>query len=309
MPARGIDAEAPPTPAQLLGAFASPTRGRQGVAHAARGIGSLQSETIDYARSVRTRLPTALLAAAHEPYDARAVITALLLSADPAIAAKQLDSLRRPGLDGLVGLTERLAEPVRSLPRDLKLPLVDLCVPSLRRLSSAQSSALLDAVRQLIAADRQLDLFEWAVRAVLRRAFRADDEVGTGTLRLAMALPSVTQLLATLAWSGSRSDEQASAAFLSGFIAAGIPAPRLPPRSACTLDALDAAIKQLARLRPTDRDRVVAGAVECVASDEVVTVTEAEVLRAVIALLGAPMPPILPTSVQATESIAASGRA
>lgn len=280
----------------VLGAFAAPTRARAEIRHAARSMGTIEPRSIDYARSVRARIPAGVLAAAHEPFDARAVIVALLLSTDEAIAASQLDGVRENGLPEVVELALRVAEPVRALPRDLRLPLVDLCIPALRRLSPAQAASMLDAVRALIAADRKVDLFEWSLRAVLRRAFTVDGAEGAGTMRLALALPAMAQLLGTLAWSGARDEDHAATAFMAGYIAAGVPAPRIPLRSECTLDALDEAVKKLGRLRPQDRDRVVAAAVECVTSDEVVTVTESEVLRAVVAALGAPMPPAIPAA-------------
>jgi len=281
--------------APLLGAMARPTRDRAGVLHASQEIGAVEPDAIDYARAVRARLPTGILAAAHEPFDARAVVAALLLSDDEGVRAQQLSSLNGPGLEGLEQFTRRLADPVSQLPRDLRLPLVDLCVPSLRRLSPTQAQAMLEAVRRLIAADRSLSLFEWSVRAVLRRAFEPADSPDRGGVRLALMLPALAQLLATLAWAGERDSAHANASFMAGFIAAGVPAPPLPPRTACTLDRLDDAVKKLARLRAEDRDRVVRAAVECVACDEIVTISESEILRATLALLGAPMPPVLPT--------------
>jgi len=298
-PTAPIAAAAAAAASPLVSALGGSTRDRRGVLHASEVSGGVEPETLDYARAVRARVPAGILAAAHEPYDARAVIAALLLSDDAGIRARQLDLLRRPGCEGMAELTLRLSGAVGRLPRDLKLPLVDLCIPALRRLSPPQARAMLEAVRDLIAIDRTLDLFEWAIRSVLRRAFEPWSEPDGGGARLALVLPAMSQLLATLAWSGSRDESQAQAGFMAGFIAAGVPAPALPPRSACTLDRLDEAVKQLSRLRAADRDRVCAAAVECVASDEVVTVSEAEILRAVLALLGAPMPPIVPSPVAA----------
>lgn len=287
-----------PLPAPLLRAMESSTRSRAGVAHAAAASGQVEPEAIDYARAIMTRLPTGILAAAHEPYDARGVIAALLLSDDASTRAKQLDALARAGLHDLSELAQRLGEGIPRLSRDLKLPLVDLCVPALRRLSHAQAAAMLEAVRTLIAADERLDLYEWALRAVLRRAFEPWSEPAGGGVRLAMLLPQMAQLMATLAWAGARDSARANAAFMAGYIAAGVPAPPLQPRGECTLDRLDDAVKKLARLRALDRDRVATAAVECVSSDEVVTVSEAEILRATISLLGAPMPPVLPTTTE-----------
>lgn len=280
----------------LMSAMASSTRDRTGVLRASAAIGTVEPDSIDYARAVRTRLPSGVLAAAHEPYDARAVIAALLLATDPRVRAAQIAALNGPGLEGLAELTLRLSDPVAHLARDLRLPLVDLCVPSLRRLAPMQARAMLDAVRVLIASDQKLDLFEWALRAVLRRAFEPAPPPVPGGVRLNAVLPALAQLVATLAWAGERDAARANAAFMAGFIAAGVPAPPIPPRSACTLDRLDEAVKQLANLRAADRDRVLRAAVECVASDQVITISEAEILRATAAMLGAPMPPVLPTT-------------
>ncbi|MBX3354123.1 MAG: M48 family metallopeptidase [Phycisphaeraceae bacterium] len=283
----------------LVSALASSARGRAPIEHASGVIGSVEPQAIEFARAVRARLPAGVVNAAHEPFDARSVIAALLLSDEPGVRQRQIDLLRRPGCEGMAELTLRLAPTIDRIPRDLRLPLVDLCVPSLRQLSASQEKVLAEAVRDLIAVDQQLNLFEWATRAVLRRAFEPFREPAGGGARLAQSLPALAQLLGTLAWSGARDAESANAAFMAGYIAAGIPAPPLPSRESCTLDRLDAAIKELAGLRAVDRDLVVSAATECVASDEVVTVSEAEVLRAAVALLGAPMPPVLPITERA----------
>jgi hypothetical protein len=59
------------------------------------------------------------------------------------------------------------------------------------------------------------------------------------------------------------------------------------------LAALDAALADLEQAAPQVKRKVLEGAVACIAADRQVTATEAELLRAVSASLGVPMPPLL----------------
>lgn len=279
------------TGASMVREFAASTRGRADVAAAVAAAGTASPGALEYARTVRSRMPGSLLSASREPFDARAVVAAALLSSEPSARMAQLAALGRAG-DPLLGdLAVQLAPTVAEMPRDLRLPLVDLCVPALSRLSQPQMASFQASIRALITADARVDLFEWAVRVVLARAFMPPPARGNATL-LAQA-PDFGVVLGTLAWAGSRGAEDAGRAFMAGCVAAGVQLP-MQERDACTLDLLDASMRKLASLRPSERDRAVDGLTACVTADETVTVTEAEILRSVVSYLGAPVPPVLP---------------
>jgi hypothetical protein len=59
------------------------------------------------------------------------------------------------------------------------------------------------------------------------------------------------------------------------------------------LDALDAALTDLEEAAPQVKRRVLEAVVACIAADRQISVTEAELLRAIAGSLGVPMPPLL----------------
>jgi hypothetical protein len=64
------------------------------------------------------------------------------------------------------------------------------------------------------------------------------------------------------------------------------------PVARCTLDALDASVRALSQASPGFKRRVVDACVAAVTAARRTTVVEAELLRAICASIGVPMPPI-----------------
>jgi tellurite resistance protein len=67
----------------------------------------------------------------------------------------------------------------------------------------------------------------------------------------------------------------------------------LYPSDDCHLDALDDALAELDDAAPQVKRLVLRAAVASIAADRQVTASEAELLRAISASLGVPMPPLL----------------
>jgi hypothetical protein len=229
-----------------------------------------------------------MLAAAHEPFDARAAVVRLLLSADLGERMRQLAIVRAndrglaEAASGLAGCTVR--------PED-RLPILELCAPSIAMLAPAQYTAFRVSLAQLMASDGELDRVEWMVRVVLRQAVegRGAAPVPNG------ARPTVDDaalVASVLAWSGASDAAAAGRAWVDARAAD----PALPgdpvPAARCTLDALDAALRALSQASPGFKRRVVDACVAAVTADRRTTVEEAELLRAVCASIGVPMPPI-----------------
>ena len=60
----------------------------------------------------------------------------------------------------------------------------------------------------------------------------------------------------------------------------------------CGLDTLDVALTDLEQTAPKVKRRILQAAAVCITADQTVTHAEAELLRAVSALLDCPMPPL-----------------
>jgi hypothetical protein len=101
--------------------------------------------------------------------------------------------------------------------------------------------------------------------------------------------------LSLLAWEGNPEPGQAAQAFAAGMEAflGGKSTHRLEGREEGTLAKFDAALQALNKAVPGVKRRVVVACAACILADDVVTVREVEVLRAICDRLDCPMPPLL----------------
>ena len=267
------------------------------VANAVSQVGQPTPAHLQYAAELIDGLPGPVVAAAHEPYGARAVVYALLLDHAPEPRRSQLRHLEAAADHGVYEETLRLASQVEELGRRMRLPLLEIALPALRVLSSWQYQRFQENVVELVEADDSLDLFEWSLRRILLRDMQAYfGRLGPRRVRHASVrsvASSLAVLVSVLAYVGDRNPQAAERAFAAGWRVLSLPKRRLLPHDACGFNELDAALVELDRSLPQVKKRTLEAAVACITADRQVTVDETELLRAVSASMSCPMPPIL----------------
>jgi Zn-dependent protease with chaperone function len=240
-------------------------------------------------------LPAALSAAAREPFGARALACALLLGDAPDLRERRIEPLSRR--DAALGTeVRRLASAAEGVPRADRLALLGLALPALDALSPAQTAALEEDLRQIATAGGAATPFELMVRrAVLRRLARDAGRPPRPRLRLLDEVePECLEVLSALAWFGGRDQTAAQAALDAGVRALGVRSPwRLLPRDRVGTDRLDTALTALDAAAPAPKARLLQACAATALADAQVTAEEAELVRAVSAALGLPMPPVL----------------
>ena len=92
---------------------------------------------------------------------------------------------------------------------------------------------------------------------------------------------------------GHRDEAAAQEAFEQARRHVELPQARLRRVEECGFEALDAALTVLEKAAPRIKRQVLQAAAACIAADRKITITEAELLRAMAASLGCPMPPLL----------------
>jgi Zn-dependent protease with chaperone function len=252
---------------------------------------------VHYAVRLIQGLPATIVAAARESYGARALVFALVINRESETRAKQLDWLSRSVDQGVNKLTLKLLPLVEALAPEVRLPLVDLAVPSLRTLSTAQYQEFKESLVALITADQKIDLFEWMLQRVMFshvepqfmrvRAPRVRYQ-GLDPLRSQCQL-----LLSTVAHAGASDARLQAVAFERGASNIGLPGLAMEPAERCSLQALDQALHDLAETAPRLKKQLLNACVACITADRQVTVSEAEILRAIADSLGCPIPPFL----------------
>jgi hypothetical protein len=268
-----------------------------GLAGAVASIGQPRPSHIRQASRLLASLPADLLAAARETYSARAIVYGLLRDSRAEVRQQQLAHLAAGAERGVLAETERLAPALARLDPKLRLPLLEVALPSVRALTTTQRAIFERDVEFMIEADRRINLFEWSLNRILSRDIGAALR-GGGQARV--KFPSVeavrTQcelLISTLAYVGQRDARSPAYAFGQGMAALGLTGAHILTAEACGLQELDDVLGELDEASPQVKRKILEGAVACNAADRDVTAAEAELLRAISASIGCPMPPIM----------------
>jgi uncharacterized tellurite resistance protein B-like protein len=264
------------------------------VQHAARQVANPTEVHRAYVQQLLASIPQSLIDAAHEPYGARALIFALLLDNDADVRATQLAALQKTAEPNIFELTLKLTTVVAQLDVRARLPLIDMALPALRALSASQYNEFVKSFLALVDADRRISLFEWTLHHILLRHLRPQFESVRPPQIVYYGLQQLggqcSVLLSTLARASQQNDE---VAFEAGAQQIPEAAPRLLPKEACGFDAVDQALRELAKVAPKQRARLIGACASCICADTAINVTECELLRAICDMLECPMPPLV----------------
>lgn len=255
---------------------------------ARRTMGSLNPHDIGMAHGLIAGLPESVVDAARNPFSARAVICSLLLARDRRERQTQLAGIAI--IDpALANATDALQQTATINPRQ-RLPVIELCAASLVQLSPAQYQQFRAVLAQLIATDSQVDRLEWTVRIILRGAIERPIAAKDPSARATVA--DVALVVSVLAWSGATDEAGVARAWRAARGSESLLPAAQTAAHLCTLDALDQSLLRLSNAKLGTKRKLVDACVACVAADGQTTVEESELLRAVCASIGAPMPPI-----------------
>jgi hypothetical protein len=263
-------------------------------------IGQPTTRHLRYAVDLQRAIPPTLQAAARDPLGACGLLCAFLLSNDSLVRHKQLDELASAAAELMSRETSRIWPEVQNIPPQARIPLIDLALPALRRLSMQQFEQFRTALKTLIASDRETDLFEYMLQKIVVRHletyfFPARKPV-TQFYDLRPLVRDCGVLLSTTAYAGQEDSAQANAAFLQGANvlsrAARSEIPWLPGNQ-CDLSQIDIALERLSQAAPQIKKNVLNACAQTVAADGTIQEREAELLRAIADALDCPVPPFL----------------
>ena len=283
----------------LAGPEAAARGGGPGLAGAVAQVGQPGEAHLQYAARLLDSLPAPLVSAAHEPYGARAVVYALLLDRQAEPRQRQMAHLAANADPGVYEETRRLTGLVDGLDARARLPLIEISLPALRTLTVTQYELFRKNVVALVQIDNTIDLLEWSLHRILLRDLAPRFVKGNPPRVRHETFASVRQhgelLLSTLAHAGHRDPQSAGSAFERARRSLAPAELRLRPVDDLELGALDAALAAIEEAAPQVKRQVLQAAVACIAADRTVTALEAELLRAISASIGCPMPPLLLT--------------
>jgi len=264
----------------------------------AASIGNPGDEQVAFAGRLRRSIPEEVAHAAHSRDGAVLLALALILHADPATRQRQIALLQSRIGELRTGRVERLYRDAAALGPLYRLPLLELAFPALKDRPRAQLAFVVELGEELATLDGTLDFYEYCVTRTLRGhlsealAPRAEARrEGSAIGRRRDTRSAVHRLLATLAAHGARSEEASRRAYAAGIATLDGDWPPYRPLTDWQQE-LDASLRTLRQLSGRARRRVVVALVAVIRHDRRTTLAEAELLRAVCAMLDCPLPPL-----------------
>ncbi len=245
-------------------------------------------------REYLSELPDDLIEQAHDPFGALAVAIGLLLSDEAPQREAQYQLVQDGEVRGLATTTRQLYPQITALAPDLRLSLLELCLPALKCMSATQYKAFKITLLKVARADNQIDLYEWCLYQVLRHYL--DPEF----VQVSPSRPryrKVTQLkdpiatvMSVLAWQGNADAEDARAAFARGTASLDLSSVAMKPLSACSVGDFSKAVNTLADSYPLLKPRLLKAMAACAEHDGELSPREVEILVAVAAVMDCPVP-------------------
>jgi Zn-dependent protease with chaperone function len=253
------------------------------------------------AASLLGSLPSSAVSASHELQSATLLAYALLLSDDSLIQQHQLEILR-VGHAITNDLSERHTS-LSSLSSSQKIALLELSIPTLRDLSKEQYGSFRQNIQSLIAADGEINLFEYTLQKLLIRhldsSFVNPKPTRVRHRTITPLLPDLNFLLSAIANADATQDNDSlDAAFAAGAHALGSNAKGFPLARIPQVDLLefDKCLTRLCSASPSVKKSILECCKAVVVHDGEVNDTQFEFLRAAADTLDCPMPPHLPNT-------------
>jgi len=256
-------------------------------------VGNPSEQNLATARDLLRAIPSAINEAARDPYLARAVVYLLLLDNDESVRAEQLTHLEQRA-DFIVyeGVTKLIPE-ISNITDAIRLPILELVLPTLRQLSREQFELFRDNMSALIHADNRITLGEWVMQTFVMRNLSVQFEgkpsrPGNRSLK-ALKIPC-QKLLSLLATSNQQQGITTEQAFTAGQQELGLNISLMTDN--LSISDYDDVIDQLLTLHPLKKPKLLKACIETITADQEVRPIEVELVRTISVCLDCPMPPI-----------------
>ncbi len=257
--------------------------------------GSPEPQALSQAHTLLAQIPEELLSAARQPSAARGLIYLLVLSGDDAVRKEQLAFLEGSADQGVYQELQSLLVFDQNVDAEYRLPLIEICMPSLRQLSAAQYELFKTNFEKLIKMDKKVRLFEWSLQKLLfhhlQAVFDKSHKSRLGRKELKRCSREASVLLSVLAHASRQEGIDGEEAFKAG--AALMPMQlNFLPTSKISFEALNGAIDTLNEVKPLQKPVLLKAMAASIEADGQIKPAEIELMRAVAASIDCPVPPV-----------------
>lgn len=257
-------------------------------------IGQPNESHIAYAQQALATIGDEIRNEAHNPFSARALVYGLLLDKHPAMEERQWEMLAKDINEQEINALKKIARLSQGLAENARLPLLELCLPALKELSSEQQARFNNDLRVLIHADNKISLMEWALQRIVVHHIQKPTTV-TRHHDLREMRNECRLLFSVLAYAGAKTQTAATHAFQLAANSLRLASMEIIPKHEIKIPQLDESLTRLNQVKALQKPQLLKAMSLCVLHDGEVSIAEAELFRAIADGLDCPMPPLLPS--------------
>jgi Zn-dependent protease with chaperone function len=256
-------------------------------------IGNPSAEHVDLAQQLIAQIPQELKDVAHAVAHVEDLLYALILIDDK----DNIDQLKN-NLEKIIPIdklqkTLELINIISILSQSCYLPLVDIALPAFKAKSIDERGSIYKNMQQIVALGKE-NLFEFTLLTMISKTIQEKpNQVKYNDFTA--VIDDVSNLISALL-KNSQSDENTKDAYFEKLMK-NFTSQKIQPRQTMTQEPLkfQLILSRLNQLSPKCKEILVHTCLDCIAQDNVINVTEAEMIRALAASLNCPIPPIVPT--------------
>ena len=273
---------------------------------AAESMRSVHSEQVNLGHEILTHLPDHWLESVRSERGALAIILTLLLSQDDKLRTQELRQVSRSVDSETFQIATSLYDELKDLHSAVKLALIDLAIPALRRLSPSDYVRFRDIMNGLVVSDESVDLFEFTLGKVVERhldvyfQFRKPPAIRHHQLEsLSREAAILLSALAVMSRARDEGESGIRAAFANGSdhfqSVTGRPLEFQPGKN-CSLQSIKEAIERFEESTPLMKRELLLACSKTVLTDGQISSEEAELIRAIADAMGCSIPPFVKTA-------------
>jgi Zn-dependent protease with chaperone function len=261
-------------------------------------IGNPELERILAAAMLSNELPSGLSSAARSLEWVPEVIFYCLLDENEnlrqrqrLLVTQQMGDISEQKLGHLVSANQPLKD-------EQRLPLLEICFPTLKRRPIPDIERILETINALVTIDNTVDSFEYMLSRLVKKYLHESKNPSSSRLHGRKKLEDCVQELSTVvsivaahgqSTAGAKGIQAAQKAFKAGMGAVDINHTNLSFKDNWQA-LLDDAVEVLDRLTPIDKNKVVNALAATVSNDGVLVTAEHEMLRIICSMIHVPLP-------------------
>ncbi len=258
------------------------------------GVPLPEEGTVAAAEDTLDAIPDRLYSASREPLGAMAIVLALLLDCEKEVKQKQFELLLQSPTQGLLAEIEKVTKDISRLDIVLRLPLLEICIPALKCMSSAQYRLFKRQMMLLIQADQSIEFFECCLYQLVRHYLDVEfmDEAPSKPkyARIEQVAESFHHVLSIMTCYAHEQIDDAEKAFNRGANTVGLYNLRMMPQETLQEEKMGVALRQLACCSPLLKAKVLKAFANAAHHDQTLNLLEREMLTTLAALMDSPIP-------------------